>query len=386
MKSENGKLLIIHFGELWLRGKNRGFYIQSLKRNIAERLDRGFRLMDDYDRLLVRPGKGHSIDEAKAAVSKIFGISAYEVAYSAEPTLAAIAKASVMLLKERGAKSVKINSHRSYKGFKFNSVDIIRKVADAASKAGIEPSLKGFESELFISVKEREAFVYTDRQRGCGGLPLGTSGKCVVLLSGGIDSPVAAWYAMKRGLYPVYVHVHGFPSGKEVMQSKIPNLIKILSEYSPRRKTYLIPSHIFQIAAVSSRRYELILMKAFMLRVAEKVAVLEGAGAIVTGESLGQVASQTMPNIAAEQYGIKIPVFRPLIGFDKQEITDIAKRIGTYEESIKPYRDVCSINAKSPVTNSNIAAFRRIAKETGLQKVVSRSVKAAEIEYDSKEF
>ena len=378
---KSSKLLIIHFGELWLRGKNRRSYIQSLKRDISERIGKGYQLIDDYDRLLVRPVDGSDLNIAKNAVSKIFGISAYEIASSTSPSLAGIASTAVKVLKECGSRSVKINSHRSYKGFRFNSIDIIKKVAAAAAKAGIEPSLEGFDSELFISVKEKEAFVYTGKMRGSGGLPVGTSGKCVVLLSGGIDSPVAAWYVMKRGLYPIYVHVHGFQSAEEVMQSKIPSIMDMLSEFSPHYKAYLVPSHIFQIAAMRSKRYELVLMKAFMLRLAERIAMLEGAGAIVTGESLGQVASQTLPNITAEQDGIKLPVLRPLIGFDKQEITDIAKKIGTYCESIKPYKDVCSINARSPVTNSNLQAFKSMAKEMGLQGVVSRSLRASKIKY-----
>ena len=338
-----------------------------------------------YDRLIIKPLEGGNIDLITEPIRRTFGISAYEIARSTIPDLKSITRTSISMLKESGAMSVKINSHRSFKGFKFNSIDIIKSVAEAASKAGIEPSLEGHDTELFISVKEKEAFVYIGRMKGSGGLPAGTSGKCVVLMSGGIDSPVAAWYAMKRGLYPVYVHIHGFPSASEVRSSKIPRIIDVLSGFSKGHKSYFVPSHIFQLAAMKSRRYELVLMKAFMLRLAEKIAVLESAGAIVTGESLGQVASQTLPNIAAEQYGIRLPILRPLIGMDKQEITDIARRIGTYGESIMPYKDVCSINARNPVTNSNLKEFNRMAKEIGLQGIVSRSLKAAEIEYNGHE-
>ncbi len=368
--------LIVHFGELWLRGKNRREYISLLKRNIYHCLssDR-FTMADDYDRLIITPGRGCLAQELGRKVSKVFGVSAYEIAYASKPDLASIARMSVKVIRENKLKDVKINSHRSYKGFKFNSVDIIQRVASEADRAGISLSVRDFKSQLYISVKKDCAFIYPQRFSGAGGLPVGSSGKCVVLLSGGIDSPVSAWYAMKRGLEPVYVHVHGFASNSQAASSKIPAITRILSGYYKDCKTYYVPSHIFQLASINCGRYELILLKAFMLKVAESIAAAEGAGAIVTGESLGQVASQTLPNLAAEQYGIKMPVIRPLIGFDKQEIIRAAEAIGTYQESIKPYKDVCSINSNNPVTRARQDQLSRLAQEIGLDEIVSRSVK-----------
>ena len=375
------KRLIVHFGELWLRGRNRSHYIKALKRNINERLSGiPFKLEDKYDRLILTPEKEARMDDMKERISKVFGISAYEVAYSAVPDIKHISKAAIAMLKESGVSSVKIKAHRAHKGFKFNSIDITKRLCKDTEDAGITPMLEGYEKELFISVMKDSALIFMDRNRGSGGLPSGTSGRCVVLLSGGIDSPVAAWYAMKRGLTPIYLHVHALASNEDAKLSKISDIVAILSDYSPKPRCYYVPSHIFQMAAMKSGRYELIMIKGFMLRLAEKVAEMEGAGAIVTGESLGQVASQTLPNIAAEEEGISIPVLRPLIGFDKEEITKVAIHIGTYGESIKPYRDACSINARNPVTNSNLASFKRIAKEINLNGAVKRSLKAALVE------
>ncbi len=372
------KQLIVHFGELWLRGRNRGHYIKALKRNIYEQLSGiPFKLEDKYDRLVLTPGKKAGMAAMKERISKVFGISAYEEACSTVPDPDHISKAAIYLLKESGVKSVKVKAHRAYKGFKFNSVDITKRLCKDLEHVGIVPTLEGYEKELFISVMKDSALIFTDRFKGSGGLPTGTSGRCVVLLSGGIDSPVAAWYAMKRGLTPVYLHVHALASNDDAKSSKIHKIVDILSEYSPKPRCYYVPSHIFQMAALKSGRYELIMIKGFMLRLAEKVAEKEGAGAIVTGESLGQVASQTLPNIAAEEDGISIPVLRPLIGFDKEEITKIAMSIGTYGESIKPYKDACSINAKNPVTNSSMDSFKRIAKEINLDGAVKRSLKEA---------
>jgi len=375
------KFLIVHFGELWLRGNNRNQYIRVLKNNITSQLrGESFTLGGMHDRLIITPGNKGDIDSIKKKISKVFGISAYEVAYSTKPDMKHIVKMSMDLLKESGVKKVKVNSHRSYKGFRFNSIDIIKRVCKEADKIGIEPTLEGFEKQLYIRVTRDEAFIFMDRSRGAGGLPVGTSGKCIVLMSGGIDSPVAAWYAMKRGLIPIYLHIHGFSSDKEAKSSKIPRMIKTLSEYYASTMTYYVPSHIFQMSAMKTGRYELVMIKAFMMMAAERIAKKEGAGAIITGESLGQVASQTVQNIAAEQSMLKIPVLRPLIGLDKEEITRLAEHVGTYEDSIKPYKDVCSINARSPVTNSSIQTFKKIAKEMGLAKVVERSLKKASVE------
>ncbi len=373
-------IIIVHFGELWLRGRNRNYYIQTLKKNITNQLiGEAFKLQDDYDRLIITPGKKADIETIAKKISKVFGVSAYEIAYTTRPTLKSIVGTAIAVIRKEELKKVKIISHRSHKGFKFDSMDIIRELAKQAEMIGASPRIKGFKSQIYISVKKDAAYIYSQKRKGAGGLPVGTSGRCIVLLSGGIDSPVAAWYAMKRGLIPIYVHVHGLQSNDEAKSSKISTLVKLLSQYYPSERTYYIPSHIFQMAAMKTGKYELVMIKGFMLRLANSIAKKENAGAIVTGESLGQVASQTLSNIAAEESMANIPVLRPLIGLDKSEITNLAISIGTYQESIKPYKDVCSINARSPVTNSNMKIFKRIAKEMRLDDIVKRSLKSGAI-------
>ena len=195
---------------------------------------------------------------------------------------------------------------------------------------------KDAETDLYINATKDFTFLYTERIQGAGGLPVGSSGNAVVLLSGGIDSPLATFYAMKRGLRPIYMHVHAFPNNKDVKLSKIKELVKILSAYSVNPKTYLMPGHVFQSAAMKiHNKYELVLFKSFLYRLAEGIAEKEEAEAIVSGESLGQVASQTIGNLTASQIGIKRFIMRPLIGFDKQEIINMAKKIGTFDVSIQ---------------------------------------------------
>jgi thiamine biosynthesis protein ThiI len=182
---------------------------------------------------------------------------------------------------------------------------------------------------------------------------------------------------MKRGMQPIYLHIHSFQTGDEALKGKIPRLIKTLSGFHPRYSAYFVPSHVFQAASIGLGKYELVLMKTFFLRLAEQVALKEGAHAIYTGEALGQVASQTPENIESEQFGLKVPVLRPLIGYDKEEIIKVARAIGTYDQSIEQYKDVCSISARNPKLNSNREKVAEIAKRMGMRGVVSRSLKAS---------
>ncbi|MDE1861100.1 MAG: tRNA 4-thiouridine(8) synthase ThiI [Candidatus Micrarchaeota archaeon] len=381
MKKTRPQYVVMHFGELWLRGRNRGNYINTLMQGVRERLKgSSVKVEGIHDRALIRLGARSDPEQVCSELSKVFGLSGYELAYATKPTLASINAASKVAMRElveEGAKGVRINATRSHKKFKFNSNDITKMLISTASGIGIEPTLEGYDSQLYVNVTKDLAFLSTKRFRGLGGLPVGTSGNGVVLLSGGIDSPVAAWYAMKRGIRPIYVHLHAFPDSKPAIDSKISSILKLLSRYSPHYKAYFVPSHYFQVAAAKSGRYELVLLKAFMLRLAERIADAEEASVIFTGESLGQVASQTSENLRAEQQGINVPVLRPLIGLDKQEIIGLAKGIGTYDESIKPYADVCSINSRHPVTMARVSTTTRLLGEIGIDKLVARSLSAS---------
>ncbi|MGC8676493.1 MAG: tRNA uracil 4-sulfurtransferase ThiI [Candidatus Micrarchaeia archaeon] len=372
-------LLVVHFGELWLRGKNRNLYISALVKNINAALaGMRYALRRQYDRIIIE-ADANTLRLASGKLANVFGISNYEIAHVVEPRLESIASLAADLAEGSGANSIKIEAHRSDKRLPFDSIGIMKAVADAVKAKGIEPRLKGFGSRLFVNATEKVAYVYMDKNKGLGGLPVGSEGKCVVLLSGGIDSPVAAWYAMKRGLEPVYLHVHAFRDNAEAMRGKVQNLLGVLARYSPRYSAYFVPSYMFEAASASARadRYALVILKNFMLRLAQAVAKKEHAGAIVTGESLGQVASQTLENLYAESQGVKLPILRPLIGFDKEEIIGIAKRIGTYEESIKSYADVCSIVARNPKTKCDPESIKSLASRMKMGVLVRRSLSAA---------
>lgn len=379
---ESGSFIIVHFGELWLRGRNRNDYIKALMRNMREKLsDSSPSIERSYDRVIITARKEEDVPRIKQKLSKLFGISNYKVSYSTKPTLASISALAGKLMKE-GRKEIgtlRIEAHRSYKLHKFKSDDIVRAVLKKAEKLKVKASPKEYDTEMSISVTKDRAYISMERSNALRGLPVGTSGKGVILLSGGIDSPVAAWYAMKRGITPIYVHVHPFAKSSEALSSKIPRIMGILSEYHPHYRAYFVPAGLFQIKAAKTGRYELILLKAFMLRLAERIAEKEGAKVIFTGESLGQVASQTPHNLLAAELGVGMPVLRPLIGMDKEEIIAVAKRIGTYDESIKEYMDVCSINARNPPTRMDAELMKRLKDEIGLEKIVESSLSKARI-------
>ncbi len=376
---EGERLLLVHFGELWLKGRNRHTYISRLRRNILESVGGAAELFYCRDRFVLRPLQS-DISNITESLRHVFGISNYGIAYAAKPTLRSIRKvAKNAMLEMEGP--LRIEAHRSDKRSAFTSADITRSLCGVAEKAGIQLSLKAFASSMYVNLAYENAFVYTGRKKGSGGLPVGTSGKGVILLSGGIDSPLAAWYAMKRGISPIYVHLHAYSDMKAAGDEgrKIRDILNVLSRHSRHYKVYYVPSYIFEASSAGSNRYQLILLKSFMLSLAERIAVKEGASLIFTGESVGQVASQTAPNLLAEGYGMKMPVIRPLAGFDKEEIIKKAMEIDTYRYSILPYKDVCSINSKHPKTQAACSKITELRREMRIGSVVGRSLMKAEI-------
>ncbi|MBM3205949.1 tRNA 4-thiouridine(8) synthase ThiI, partial [Candidatus Shapirobacteria bacterium] len=205
-------------------------------------------------------------------------------------------------------------------------------------------------------------------------MPIGVSGKVVVLFSGGIDSPVAAWMLMKRGCSVELLHFHALKKNSDVKKTKIYELAKILSSYHKVR-LHVVPFHDFSVASLALWSYEMVMFKRFITSFAEKFAEKNNIKAVVTGDDLSQVASQTMGNINAVSYGTKVQIFRPLIGFDKQEIIGLAQKIGTYETSIKKYKDCCSIVAKNPEINASVEKVGELEKKISMDKIIEKSLK-----------
>ncbi|MGI0100562.1 MAG: tRNA uracil 4-sulfurtransferase ThiI [Candidatus Micrarchaeaceae archaeon] len=367
---EGYKGIAIHFGEIWLKGKNRNDFINRLYGNVelALRGESYGDLRNMRDRFYLTLNSDSDIASMERKLSRVFGINRFSPVMATDNDLDKMVDASNKLLK--AGDKVRIVPHRSVKTLDFDSRGIVSHFIENKEKLGFEID-KDAGKELYINSNKDSTFVYTEKIPGAGGLPVGSSGSAVVLLSGGIDSPVAAFYAMKRGLLPVYMHVHAFASNSDEKLSKIRNLIGALSTYYQKPKAYAMPGHVFQSYALKApKKYELVLFKMFLYRLADRIADTEGADCIVGGESLGQVASQTVRNIEASQSGTSRFIMRPLIGFDKQEIIDTAKRIGTYDESIKEYKDVCSIVARDPATRSGRDTIRRLWEKTSMDSAV----------------
>ena len=352
----------LSYGELSLKGKNRGQFERMLRNRIHKSLN-GFNheLVDDLSKLYVIVDN-NDMDEVVEKLKKIFGVVGLNPSARVNREDEEI-KAKVLEFAnyayEQGARTFKIGVNRSNKGFEKKSMDYARELgAHVLINSPFEKvQMKDPDVQINVDIR-KDVYVYTERIKTYGGLPIGSTGKGLVLLSGGIDSPVASFMMAKRGMRINFVTFHSFPFTSKQALEKIKELTDILSIYTGKTRLYSMNILKIQEAINSKTKKELatILTRRVMMRLAERLSETMNYHALITGESLGQVASQTMGGLTCTNASMeRIPVFRPLIGMDKTEIIDIAKEIGTYEKSIEPFEDSCVIFApKHPVTNPKL--------------------------------
>ena len=352
----------LSYGELSLKGKNRGQFERMLRNRIHKSLN-GFNheLVDDLSKLYVIVDN-NDMDEVVEKLKKIFGVVGLNPSARVNREDEEI-KAKVLEFAnyayEQGARTFKIGVNRSNKGFEKKSMDYARELgAHVLINSSFEKvQMKDPDVQINVDIR-KDVYVYTERIKTYGGLPIGSTGKGLVLLSGGIDSPVASFMMAKRGMRINFVTFHSFPFTSKQALEKIKELTDILSIYTGKTRLYSMNILKIQEAINSKTKKELatILTRRVMMRLAERLSETMNYHALITGESLGQVASQTMGGLTCTNASMeRIPVFRPLIGMDKTEIIDIAKEIGTYEKSIEPFEDSCVIFApKHPVTNPKL--------------------------------
>ena len=352
----------LSYGELSLKGKNRGQFERMLRNRIHKSLN-GFNheLVDDLSKLYVIVDN-NDIDEVVEKLKKIFGVVGLNPSARVNREDEEI-KAKVLEFAnyayEQGARTFKIGVNRSNKGFEKKSMDYARELgAHVLINSPFEKvQMKNPDVQINIDIR-KDVYVYTERIKTYGGLPIGSTGKGLVLLSGGIDSPVASFMMAKRGMRINFVTFHSFPFTSKQALEKIKELTDILSIYTGKTRLYSMNILKIQEAINTKTKKELatILTRRAMMRLAERLSETMNYQALITGESLGQVASQTMGGLTCTNASMeRLPVFRPLIGMDKTEIIDIAKEIGTYEKSIEPFEDSCVIFApKHPVTNPKL--------------------------------
>ncbi len=342
--------IIVKFGEIALKGKNRYLFINRLVGNIKTSLAGlgEFNLEKTQGRILLYTDISPELVAER--LNKVFGVNGYALAKQAEKNVAAIGDVAVAeaarmvgLLK---AKTFKVESRRSDKGFPMQSPELSAAVGGIVLQGLPELEVDVHHPDFTLNVEIREkAFIYGGHQRGPAGLPVGCSGKGVVLLSGGIDSPVAAWMCQKRGVEVVGLHFHSPPFTSERAREKVVDIGRELVKWQGRMHLLIVPFTEVQKKLFEMKREEFmtLVMRRSMVRIANLIAGDFKAGALITGESIGQVASQTIESITVTDAAAQYPVIRPVIGMDKEEITKIAQKIGTYEISIRPYEDCCTV-------------------------------------------
>ena len=345
-------ILLLKPGELVLKGQNRHFFEDRLRSNVARRLKSlgRFQITSVQSTVYVEPLEdGIDLDEAFRRCSQVFGIISLCRAAACEKDKDAILNTALRYLEPelRKAKSFKVESKRSDKRFPMTSIQLSQYVGGGIGEAFPELPADMHEPDLVVHVEVREtaAYVHAGGVPGAGGLPVGTCGRAVSLLSGGIDSPVSTYMIARRGVQIIPVHLFSFPYTSELAKDKVLKLAKKLLPWCGRLTLEVIPfTHIQEeIRDKCPEEFFTLIMRRFMMRLAQSVAQANGCGALVTGENLGQVASQTMEALRCTEAPLELPVLRPLIGFDKEQIIGIARRLDTFETSILPYEDCCTV-------------------------------------------
>lgn len=377
------EVILIKLGEMVLKGLNRGHFESALLKNIRRRLSPlgGFDVKSAQSTVYVIPREGADIDTAAQRIAKIFGIIAFSRACEVSKDMPAIIDAAqtYLLADLMAAKSFKVESKRSDKNFPLQSPEISATLGEALLQKFPHLHVDVHNPDLTVRVEIRDfgAYVHGQPLRGAGGIPVGTGGKAAILISGGIDSPVAAWMMAKRGLELTAVHFASPPYTSERAEQKVVRLLSKVSEYSGRMTMFTVPFAKVQEAIMANCPEELftIIMRRFMMRVSEIIAEKEDCGALITGESLGQVASQTLSAIVCTDASAGLPVLRPLIGLDKIDIIDISRKIDTFDISIEPYEDCCTVfTPKHPRTRPNLADILEAEKALDCETLIQDCV------------
>ncbi len=388
-------LILLKLGEIVLKGLNRKAFEQKLMGNIRRRLlGLGkFKVSCMQSTIYVEPeSEDADLDAAFEALQDVFGIVKISRAAACEKDRDAIAQLAIRYLADdmRRAGSFKVESKRSDKSFPMTSIELSQYVGGELQEAYPNCTVDVHEPELVVHIEIRDlaAYVHAQPVNGAGGMPVGSNGTAVTLLSGGIDSPVSSYMIAKRGVRLIPVHFFSFPYTSQQAKDKVVELAQILTRYCGKMTIEVVPfTHIQEeIRDKCPEEYFTLIMRRFMMRIAERIANEWNAKAIVTGENLGQVASQTMEAMASTQAVIDLPVLQPLIGMDKEEIVQLSRKIGTFDTSILPYEDCCTVfTPRHPRTRpkvSEVAAAESVLEVDALVEEAFRGIERITVEHE----
>ena len=387
------EVLLLKCGEIVLKGLNRKTFEDKLVGNIKRRLKHvaPCEVTMRQSVIYVWIGEDSDADAIMDAVKKIFGIALICRAAVCEKTLEAMEATAERYLADRiaDAKSFKVETKRGDKRFPMTSIQVSQHIGGnlADKHENLKPDMHTPDLTIHLEIRDEHAFVHAGPEPGAGGMPVGTNGRAAMLLSGGIDSPVAGYMMSKRGLELVAIHFFSYPYTSERAKEKVIELAEIMTAYTGRMPLLVVPFTKIQEAIRDNCHEELftLIMRRFMMRIAEKLAIQEGCGGLITGESLGQVASQTMPAMAVTGAVCSLPIFRPVIGMDKEEIVQIARKIGTFETSILPYEDCCTVfTPKHPNTKPKLPKILEAEANLDVDALVEEAVAGTEAIYPGK--
>ena len=381
--------ILIRLGEITVKGRNRNRFETEMLKQVqhALRAFPGLTFIRTYGRLYIALGN-EPYEQVADRLKDVFGISSFSPVKRVEPELQAIREGALAVMRSHPPRKMtfKVKVSRRWKGFPHDTMAMNHLVGAHVLRnmPNITVDVRQPDIELNVEIQEQHAYIYCEVVPGAGGFPYGSNGKAVALLSGGIDSPVAVWMAMRKGLEIEAIHFHSYPFTSKEAQDKVVTLAKRLSHYAGKPfKLHLVPFTEIQTRIAQSKQDHLIitLMRRSMLRIAQRIAERSGALAIVTGDSLGQVASQTLSSLNTIERAVSIPILRPLITTDKIDIIRMAEEIDTYAISILPYEDCCTIfQPRSPSTNPNLGVVERVERRLAwMEEAIEQAIQDTEL-------
>ena len=384
------KVILVRYGEILLKGLNRPLFEKKLIDNIKRAIYKLGKVdvLRSQARIYIEPQEeNYDFDEAINHLTKVFGIVSVSPVWKIESNFDVIKEKSAVMVKDlldrKDYTTFKVETKRGDKRFPMDSPEISRElgahILETFPKLSVD--VKNPDFILYVEVREF-TYIYSEIIPAVCGMPLGTNGKAMLLLSGGIDSPVAGWMVAKRGVEIEAVHFYSYPYTSERAKEKVIDLAKILSKYCSKIKLHIVPFTDIQLEIYEKCPQDqlTIIMRRAMMIIAERIAEKVGALALVTGESVGQVASQTIQSLYVTNSVVKMPVFRPLIGMDKNEVIDIARKIGTFETSILPYEDCCTVFvSKHPKTKPVLEKILLSEQKANLEELINKAIENTEV-------